>query len=334
MRVAVLCRGSVAVGLGHISRAASLALALGDRLSEFVVIGDETGGRFAKDYLPSAVLASSDGSAVEHLDDRNDLIVLDMTTIERAWFEKLQERAQLVSISPVFEFQREVARSYGRTVAEPDPVLAADPIRHRRGPQYAVLGPHARRVSSEDYVSAAYESPLSVGIAMGGSDAANMTMRAVRALGEVDTPLIVWAMLGEGYGHSYDQLVAAISENGRHEALLAKSGRSMWTVLSRTALVVLAGGVTSYEAAFAGIPAINVSAASNSYLVDELAGAGAAITLSEDAGWRQMPSVVMRLDADRDELFSMHRRAVSFIDDLGAQRIVDDLVELVDSEGH
>ena len=37
-------------------------------------------------------------------------------------------------------------------------------------------------------------------------------------------------------------------------SILAKTNRSMWRVLGNCSLAILAGGVTSYEAAFAGCP--------------------------------------------------------------------------------
>jgi spore coat polysaccharide biosynthesis predicted glycosyltransferase SpsG len=166
---------------------------------------------------------------------------------------------------------------------------------------------------------------MSVGIAMGGSDATNLTMRAIEVLGTIDERLLIWAMLGEGYGHSYDALVDAIRHTGRHEALLAKASHSMWTVLARTAVVVLAGGVTSYEAAYARVPAVNLTSESNRYLVEELSSAGVALTLVGDDGWGDLPHVVSRLAKDRDELFAMHRRSEDLIDGRGAMRVAHDI---------
>jgi spore coat polysaccharide biosynthesis predicted glycosyltransferase SpsG len=329
MRVAVICRGSLDEGLGHVTRAAAVHIALGERSVRFVVIGDAAAATVAQEHVKDPVIVSQDSDVLLALQDDVDAVVLDVKLLERSCFEALQAKARIVSLSPTFEYQTEVARSYSRTEYEPSAALASDPVRHKRGIEYTILGPHVRKVSSPEYVAAAYDTPLGVGIAMGGSDAINLTMRAVEELGEVQERLVIWAMLGEGYGHSYDDLVRKIRESGRHEALLAKASHSMWTVLSRTALLVLAGGVTSYEAAYAGIPAINLILANSRYLVDELELAGAAVTLVGHAGWSELSRSVSDLAADRDRLFAMHRRAIPLIDGKGADRVVEDLDRLL-----
>lgn len=330
MRAAVICRGSLTEGLGHVTRAAALATELGEDLAAFVVIGDEGAANTAWEHSNKPRVVSTDSEAVDIVDQDLDAIFIDLQAIKHSCFQRLQRRAPVISLSPIFEYQSEVVRSYSRTRAEPNSELARDPDRHRRGIQYTIVGKHVRRVTPPEYVTAVYESSLNVGVAMGGSDAVNMTKQVVETLGAVEHRLVVWAMLGEGYGHSYDALVNAIRSSGRHEALLAKASHSMWTVLSRSALLVLAGGVTSYEAAFAGVPSLNLTSESSRYLVDELESAGVARTLAGPESWAGLPLIVDELASDRDSLFAMHRRTTGLIDGEGARRIVEEVTSLVE----
>ena len=93
---------------------------------------------------------------------------------------------------------------------------------------------------------------------MGGADAPNKTLAVIRSIVSVPVSMTIWVMLGEGYRHSYEELVAATQADKRHEVILAKTNRSMWDVLSNCSLAILAGGLMMIEAVYAGLPSVNI----------------------------------------------------------------------------
>jgi len=181
----------------------------------------------------------------------------------------------------------------------------------------------------------AADRPLSVAVCMGGGDAANATRRVLEALREVDRPLLIWALLGEGYRHSFDDLERAARADRRHEVILARTTDSMWHVLRTCALAVLAGGTVTYEAAAAGLPSINLlSDDAHRYLVDELVDAGAAFHGGAlDGVPSPMLEHVRRLESDRGGLLSAHRAARCLVDGRAADRIAAELLEMAHRRG-
>lgn len=328
--VAVVCRGSVTEGLGHVVRAASVAQALADRgaVVHGVLLGDKSAAAVWADSGMPFQAVSGEGAAATAVEcRRSSAIVFDLLDLDDAAFERLAAGRRTASLSPVFRHQHRVDLSFSRSCHEPDPALRADPGRHRRGPQYTVLRAGIRALDSDVYRAGLDAEPLSVGVTMGGADAPNRTLMVLEELRDFRVPLLVWVMLGEGYGHAYEPLVERLRCDRDHEVVLAKTSRSMWTVLQRCALVVTAGGLTTYEAAFVGVPSLSLlRTPASSFLVRELEEAGAGRCLLEEAGWGARLRETLRVfDADRARLWDMHQRSRGLIDGQGAARVAAEL---------
>lgn len=330
--LAVLCRGSITHGLGHIGRSAALVQALRrvEATAQMLVVGDEAARGMVRDIGIDATVVADEAAAVGAIAlARPNVVVFDTVAVEDSTFDQLRRYAGTASISPVFSHQRQVDSSFSRTTHEPDPLLAADSGRHRRGIDYLILGDHVRPVSHAAYASRLYGSPLSVGLSMGGADAPNRTLEVLQMLRALEEPLLIWAMLGEGYQHSYDDLAEAIRRDSRHEIILARTSRSMWTVLRQTNVLILAGGVTTYEAARAGLPSINLlTIPDHRFLLRELEDRGATTTLTvDDSTGRDLRASLTKYDEDRDLLFLMHRACSGIVDGRGADRVAAALIE-------
>jgi spore coat polysaccharide biosynthesis predicted glycosyltransferase SpsG len=334
LRVLIVCRGSTRDGLGHVMRSRTVARRLALRSCvRMVVVGDS--------YVES-LLAGRDLNYEVHTDERQILaacerfqpqvVVLDMLSLSPAVLAAIRERAMVVSLSPVFDGLTAMDLIFHRTVhhgadwqfdAEAQPEL-------RCGLPYAVVRENCVRIPEEVYRRTLEQEPLSIVISMGGTDAGNKTLKALEAIAQVRSRLLIWALLGEGYAHSYQPLVDCVQQNQRHEIILAKTSDSMWRVMQSCALAVLAGGTITYEAAFAGLPSINVfEDQSHLYLVRELVEKGIGIS----AGY-PLPDAfdvaaanIAHLDQSRDELLAMHRNSHSAIDSQGCSRISDELIQ-------
>jgi spore coat polysaccharide biosynthesis predicted glycosyltransferase SpsG len=334
LRVLLACRGSTRDGLGHVMRSRTVARQLALRACvRMVIIGDS--------YVES-LLAGRDLNYEVHADERQILaacerfapqvVVLDMLSLSPAVLAALRERAMLVSLSPVFSGLAQMDMIFHRTVHHGADWQFDDDSQPdlRCGLQYAVVRENCVRISEEVYRGTLEQDPLSIVISMGGTDAGNKTLQALEAIAQVRSRLLIWALLGEGYAHSYQPLVDCVQHNQRHEIILAKTSDSMWRVMQSCALAVLAGGTITYEAAYAGLPSINVfEDASHLYLVQELVERGIGIS----AGY-PLPDAfdvaaanIAHLDRSRGELLAMHKNSHSAIDGQGCARIAEELTQ-------
>jgi spore coat polysaccharide biosynthesis predicted glycosyltransferase SpsG len=233
-----------------------------------------------------------------------------------------------VSLSPIFNRLLEVDVVFHRTAIRGEnwPAVGTKPL-VRSGLEYAIIGEHCHRIPEDMYRRNLEREALSIAISMGGTDAANKTLQVVRTIKQIPERLVVWVLLGEGYAHSYQDLVDAM-RGSQHEIVLAKTNDSMWRILSTCSLAILAGGTTTYEAAYAGLPSINtLETDQHLFLVQELVERGLCLcagrTFPESLG--ALTSMVSHLNANRQELATMHVRSRGAIDGLGVQRVISEI---------
>jgi spore coat polysaccharide biosynthesis predicted glycosyltransferase SpsG len=299
---------------------------------QIVAVGGATARVLLEDSgLPHLVVDDCAGVAEVSRQFEPDIAVFDLLSMSPDEFAAIAGRAATVSLSPVFDRLGDVDVIFHRT-SVPDPNWHF-PLEHpeiRKGLKYAVVADSCERIPTETYRQTLSRDYLSVAVSMGGADAANKTLEVVRTLRENEHKLLLWVLLGEGYSHSYQDLVDC-ARGARHEIILAKTNESMWHILSTCAVCILAGGTTTYQAAYAGLPSINIlESADRRFLTDELVEAGACVRLGDTLGESlgQLNAEVERLDSHRDELLAAHLTSRELIDGQGASRIARELLEL------
>jgi spore coat polysaccharide biosynthesis predicted glycosyltransferase SpsG len=333
-RVLFCCRGSAADGLGHVIRTRAVVDRLPDGVeAELLVLG--------ADRHPVALLdgvrvpwtiEASDAALAERVDAFDPgVVVLDTIRLEQPVFSHVAADRVTASLSPIFDRLDEVDVAFSRTRYGSDGSVPDAPNR-RHGLPYAIVRPDCVRIETPTFERHLRESPLSVAVTMGGADAPNRTLEVVEALRGMAAPATFWVLLGEGYAHSYNDLVEAVRLDHRHEVILAKTKQSMWRILRNCSLAILAGGVTTYEAAYAGLPSINLlEQADHTFLVRELVEHGAAECIAGPVGQGEaLRAAVDRLEADRASLLRMHRACHGLIDGRGASRVLDEVLALAD----
>lgn len=327
MRWLFVCRGSAEDGLGHVIRTRAVAEALPPGTdAEVVAVGDSLAAAMLDGLeLPWSLVAGDSELAGKTA----GVVVFDTIGLDPAVFGALADGATTASLSPIFDHLDRVDLAFNRTrYTEAGP--AADP-RLRYGLEYAIVREACRPIDTAVFEAHLAEDPLAIAISMGGADAPNRTLRVLDALRDVRAPATFWVLLGEGYAHSYRELVESVKRDRRHEVVLAKTNRSMWRILRNCSLAILAGGVTTYEAARAGLPSVNLmESADHAFLVRELAERGAAIDAGvlDEAGLGNLRAVIDRLESGRDELLGMHLAAKPLVDGDGARRVIDAIAEL------
>lgn len=255
-----------------------------------------------------------------------DCIFFDLLSMRKENFLALRRNRLVASISPVFTHLDKVDLFFHRSTVCPEQwVTFPKSVERLCGLQYAVIDRRVCRIDTQQYRQTLRAQILPIALSMGGTDAANKTCILLRRLKEIPVPMLFWVLLGEGYAHSYEELVSSVADS-RHEIVLVKSNESMWQVLRHCALMILAGGVTTYEAARAGLPSLNLlEHDGHVFLLQELADKGAlryycgSIEKLSDTALLEICS----LDADRDQLWRMHNKAKSCgLDGNGSERIV------------
>lgn len=331
LRVLFLCRGSLRDGLGHVIRSRTLALEMARRAAvQMIVVGDKYVDALLVGYGLNYQLFFEDTMLLSTLEEfKPHVVVFDMVYFPKPEFQAIKKQAMTVSLSPVFNCLDQTHLFFHRTVYNSDewnfgvhkPVL-------RCGLKYAVVRENCMRISEEVYRYSLEQNPLSIVISMGGSDASNNTLQVLNALRSVSSSMLFWVLLGEGYEHSYQALVDCMQKDSRHEIILAKTNNTMWRIMRMCTLAILAGGTITYEAAYAGLPSINIfEVEKHVFLIKELVEKG----VSLNAGYPLSDALsvvkanVAYLECSRDELLAMHRKSKDLIDGLGARRIAQEM---------
>ena len=338
-RVLIRCDGSRRVGLGHVVR----CLALGEELRERHALG--------------VAFAIAEGPlGIAHV-QRSDFPVHVKTSLaaEADWLEELIETYDADAL--VLDVRTDLARSSveawrsaGLVVAVLDDAsdrrLAADLAFHPPSPLVARIdwsGFRGRRFVGWDWVVLRREFAGSchkdvnevprLMIAMGGTDPAELTVEVVKALTQVKGTFVLDVVVGAGY-RSTRQL-RRLLDGFPHKVELHRDVAEMWSLMAAADLAVASFGVTAYELAALGIPAIYICltedhAESAALFVQEEIGEnlGLAGSVTHD----EISGAVSALLGDHDRRQKMATRAAALVDATGVQRIARVLIDTL-SEG-
>lgn len=331
-RVAFVVRASVGDGLGHLIRSLCVLREIHElSCAQLFLLGDLSGRHLVKESGTSWVDCHSDEECANQvLKYQPKIVVFDTLNFERRAFDQIARIALTVSLSPVFSQMDDVEHIYHRTLHEPPWWRTGKKFpKVHKGLQYAVLPAWLKRVPTRHYREHLHEGKLSIAISMGGSDAPNRTLALLQELSRYPQKLVIWVALGEAYTHSYEDLLHCAQEN-RQEIILLKSNESMWRVFRNVSLVICAGGLTTYEAAFVGIPSINIlQSAEWAFLFSELANKNVCYVLNPtECSISKAVSIVSDLASSREKLLSMHKRSKRVIPGGAATRIAKEIVAL------
>lgn len=329
LKVLFICRAAVKDGMGHLFRCRSMIEAAPADVDAYLVTSGFPNQSVDIPGLAAPVTVTGDDAdyirTAEEI--QPDVLMFDLNELDRTLFNRLAADRFTACLSPLFQHIPGVHQLYHRTSYVSQSMTGPEVF---AGLEYAVVSSNSLPVSDNHYRELLSEPRFSVGINMGGSDAPNKTLEVLRALSGFTDESIIWVFLGVGYSHSYDLLVEESRHNPSQEVVLVKTSRNLWHVMKNCHLAILSGGVTSYDAAYAGMPAINLlHSPGHAFLLDELAEKGACFNLAVygPEALAGLPERLTAINRDRERLWKMHRDARALIDGQGSNRIWRHILE-------
>jgi spore coat polysaccharide biosynthesis predicted glycosyltransferase SpsG len=319
----IACRGSVSEGLGHLYRAQTFALQAQKRHRVAVVARTDAEFSSIFDGLEHPVVLAADDEELALLvcQQPRDVVVFDMVDIDGSAFADIRRKIPVAaSISPVFRHAAETDLFFTR--GNPPAGLIGPSV--FAGLDYTILNSRCEPIPDPRFQSAVAQSVLPIMISFGGADADNHSRLVLEVLREVDRPLLLWIMLGDGYLHSHDELIEAIRMSKRHEIILARTNRSMWSVAANCALAVLSSGLSTIEAIYAGLPVISMHRLNDpsrqiETAYDRLCVSGGSFA---DGSFWQLKPLIEALYDDRGRLTAMRNSQSHLIDGRGTERVL------------
>lgn len=330
MKVLFLCKASVEIGLGHLIRTRTIAEEFHNNLKysgaiKMIAIGPQ---RLLKPLLSDidffTQVISSENELDSVVNEEYNFIFFDMLEIKDEILKKLKQKARkTVTISPIFNNIKNVDMFFHRTKYHHLPANEL-PDKTYMGLDYAIIQKNCKRIDAGTYEKNLNNGTIPIAVSMGGGDAANKTLSILKEIKRCKSNLTIWVMLGEGYKYSYDELIAETQDNHQHEIILAKTNRSMWQVLQNCVLGIFTCGITTYEAAFAGLPIINIyDNQSQLFLIKELINNNVGIDggIIDDHSNNKFVETIDNLSNNPKLLMNMHIQSKNIIPNNGSSKI-------------
>jgi spore coat polysaccharide biosynthesis protein SpsF len=324
----IRCDGGGKFGYGHVKRMVALARALRDREGVgvlFALNGSEDAARPIRRAGFEAVMLHGD-SDLETLVDANspDILLLDgRDGPTRLELEKLKRG---VAVTAVIDdgSERRLAADY----AYYPPVPGAHTLdwtgSHtlpRVGWEWALLGLNPNAAPTR--ASASRPTAL---VAMGGSDPQGLTLRMAKALSTLDSVFRIRFVIGAGMKDGQAVARGLVTLKKNYETV--EGAEDLTTEYAGADVALCAFGVTAYELAACGVPAIYLGltddhAQSASAFAD--AGMGISLGVAAQVSDADIAATVQWLLNKPGARREMHNAGLSLMDGQGAARIASDL---------
>jgi spore coat polysaccharide biosynthesis protein SpsF len=327
----IRCDGGGHFGYGHVKRMIALARALRDREgigSVFAVNGSEDVLQPIRRAGFEAKLIGANAAALRMsiANRKPDLFILDCR--EGPSRVELRELADDIALTVAIDDGSE--RRLEADLAYYPPVPQAERLdwhgsrcSPRIGWEWALLGPGQTAVRPRPM------SPRpTLLVAMGGSDPLGLTLRMARALAKLDPVFRARFVIGPGMEDRERTASAIVACRSHFETI--EGADDLGIEYASADLALAAFGVTAYELAAFGVPALYLSLSDDHALsasAFEYAGMGVSLGVAERTSDEQIAKSVWALLGDAMRRREMRQAGLMTIDGAGASRIASDLAE-------
>jgi spore coat polysaccharide biosynthesis protein SpsF len=327
----IRCDGGGRFGYGHVKRTVALARALRDREgigAVFAVNGSEDAlapirrAGFSAEHIDATRDAAALGMIVDTC--RPDILICDLR--EGLNRDELDALARRVDLTAVVDDASE--RRLAADIAYYPPVPQAFALDWREsecearvGWQWAILG-LSTAVASRPKASAR----ATLLVTMGGSDPEGLTLKSARALSRLEPSFRARFVIGPGVADR-GQLARTIVALAPHfETVEGADGLA--TEFASCDVALAAFGVTAYELAAYGVPALYLCLADDHALsasAFEAAGMGQSLGRADRTSNEQIAKAAAALLNDAARRREMRAAGLATIDGEGAARVAADL---------
>ncbi len=262
LKIVILTEGGKDIGMGHITRCASLCQAFEEKgiTPEFVVNGE--------DVVGEPVSVSGRGNAIYNwLNDRDrllsrlagsDIAVIDSYLADGDLYKMMAKYVRL----PVYvDDYKRLPYPHGVVLngsinAEALDYPSEEGIEYLLGIRYIPLRKEFWSVAEKDI----REEIGSIMVTMGGDDMRNKTPDILRALTEHYPETVKKIIVGKGFKNRGE---IDLLKDKKTELVIHPDAGGMKQVMLESDLAISAGGQTLYELARVGVPTIAITAADN-----------------------------------------------------------------------
>lgn len=278
-RVVLRADANPQMGLGHVERSVRIgkALAAGGHETTFVVRAGTLGETRLKSLgIVPVTLEADEEEAQTLLASSPRLVLFDVgdTTHERVAAVKKAGDAGVVTFDDLGDGRYVADDVIDANLSEKtNPRKMETTTRFHLGPSFAVVDPRLAAGRRRKY------GPFrSLVIALGGTDPENLVVKTVRALGRLDPKVEATFVLGAGYGGGRSLDAVLLEAPRTFDVRISPPDFS--DLLRKADVAIVGGGLTLFEAAAAGTPAV-VLAQNRAQLANaqNLADAGAVVHL-------------------------------------------------------
>ncbi|MCC6919538.1 MAG: NTP transferase domain-containing protein [Alphaproteobacteria bacterium] len=336
--VLIRCDGGEALGMGHVKRCLSLSKALRDRQGLGAVFAMDAAGK-------ASALVEAAGFPVA---------LCPAGTRERDWISDVLRAHAALGL--VLDVRTDLSESDVRSLRDQVPlIVAVDDASPRRlaahiavyppvgqtralawpggdvdlcvGWSWALMGSEPWRVPRP---LDAGRATLKVLVAMGGSDPQGLTLRAVKAVaaaGRRVTPVVVI-----GPATRFPEALADACQAAAPDADIRFAPDSLLPVAAECDLAVIAYGVSAFECAHVGTPALYLGLTGDHALsAQAFEDAGFGLNMGVVAGLndRKVTDAIARLVADPEQRRAMAAAGRLAIDGQGADRLAAEIARRV-----
>lgn len=331
----VYCDGGGKFGYGHVKRMVALARALRDCESigvMFVLNGTADAViPIRRAGFDVSILSDKDSLAALVARHQPDILILDgREGPSRSELEALGRKIPIVATIDDGS-QRRLAGDFAYYPPVPQAArldwTGARTVA-RVGWQWSILGlsPHLTPVR-------AMASRPTLLVAMGGSDPQGLTLRAARALNGLDPALRIRFVVGTGTKDAARIAAAIVALADNYETVEGADDLSV--EYASADLALCAFGVTAYELAAFGVPAIYLGLSpdhAESAAAFAAAGMGVSLGIADQVSDQEIARIVRGLMSDPARRREMRSIGLATIDGNGAVRIAADLAAALKEE--
>ncbi len=322
--------GSYTIGLGHIYRMRTLALALRDAgcYVAFLTLENEVANQLLSSTGLTCYVFQRDtyNSTLQEAvqKQRPDLIIQDVLEISADQMETIHQltTAKIINFDDV-----------GAGLATANVVINSivfhwnkyKPNESRarlvEGPKYMILQPEiGNYVNRDKKIPAKAEHVL---LAFGGTDTYFVTERVLKAINNINGDLNVKINLGPG--SKMTPCLEEVVKSSTHQVEILHSVPNLLGEFFQADLVVCGGGNMLYELAALGIPSVSIATEAHEiFNVDYWASVGTTVSL----GWRedlilaQVSEAISNLLFEKQRRFKMSLIGKKTVDGLGLSRVL------------